>query len=174
MRVIGPTYEDFILKNLMKNKKALYILVPLVLGIWSLIIFRVFDLTQNQSMVINKNVLPIIKSDTLMYRKTEKLLLNYTDPFLKNIPKKSVSENQSGTVSLFKTNPEPKKRVVNWPEIKYRGIIANKNKRLAIIKINNRKVVTASNKTINGITVKTIYNDSVIIEKEKEFKTFYK
>lgn len=157
----------------MKGKKSLFLLLPLVAVIWGAIIYRLVDFTKTKPIINNKNV-AVLAADSILYPKQKKLLLNYSDPFLKNIAKNSEAENSNGAISLFKTNPEPEKKVVVWPAISYGGIIENKSTQFAIIKIDEKKVVTSQGQSVSGMVIKYIYKDSIIIEKEKELKTFFK
>lgn len=158
----------------MKGKKSLFLLLPLVAVIWGLIIYRMVDFTKTKPHIFNSGNADVLSSDSVLYPKQQKLLLNYSDPFLKNIAQSSKAENSNGAISLFKTNPEPEKKVVVWPTISYGGIIENKSGQLAIIKIDEKKIVTSQSQTVGGMVIKYIYRDSIVIEKEKELKTFFK
>lgn len=158
----------------MKSKKSLYILIPLVVVVWGIIIFRVLNMTGNPEI---NNVLEFhVANDTdaIVFEKPKKLLLNYADPFLKNLPKAEKQSKNSGYVSLFNNNPEPKIKEIDWPEVNYQGIIENKNKKVAIIKINDKKYLVSNGQNIKEMRVEGLYKDSIIFEKNKEIKTFYK
>jgi hypothetical protein len=157
-----------------KGKKSLFLLLPLVAVIWGLIIYRLVDFTKTKPLINTNRNVAVLAADSILYPKQQKLLLNYSDPFLRNMAKNSEAKNSNGAISLFKTNPEPEKKIVVWPTISYGGIIENKSTQFAIIKIDEKKVVTSQSQSVSGMVIKYIYKDSIIIEKEKELKTFFK
>lgn len=158
----------------MKSKKSLYILIPMVLGVWGIIIFRVLDMTRVPATEKTFEFIIANNTDSLILEKPKKLLLNYSDPFLRMLPKAEKDRENAGAISLFNNDPEPERKEIIWPEIKYQGIIENENKKVAILKIDEAKFLVSKSQIFNGMTVKMIYKDSIAIEKNREVKTFYK
>ena len=88
----------------MKNKKLTYILVPLVLIVWGLIIYRIFNTIHNtdDSPLLNTPIATINgEKNTLL--DTFSLQLNYRDPFLGNLHRKISNENATKVVKRAPT-----------------------------------------------------------------------
>ena len=157
----------------MKNKKSLYILIPLVAIVWGLIIFRIIKMTQNDAYVLPQQSKAYVKKDSIVIPKLKKLNLNYPDPFLK---KEAISgEMQEKEFhSLFYNNPEPEKTKVEWPDIVYKGMVENGKAMLGVVEIDKKRHLLSAQDQMEELTLIKIYTDSIIFEKKNEQKTFYK
>jgi hypothetical protein len=157
----------------MKNRKLTYVLVPLVLFIWGLIIFKVNKHShhpQKPSIVINsiKNSNPGIETDSAA------MILNYRDPFLGGIAlsaqsrEELLNQNTSFSTSL--------KSVLNFPLTKYSGLVTNtKNKfKVGLIKIENKEFLATEGDLLGGEKIVRLFADSVVISFKKTKKTFPK
>jgi hypothetical protein len=140
-----------------KNKKFLYILLPLTVLIWSLIIYNLlknyfpkekpyyeFD---KGSIEINRNVV----LDTFT------LINNYKDPFLSSAP--IIKESVDKLIVLPKNN-----ETVIWPEIYYKGNIINhiSKKIIVNVQINKRDYLIKESEIIDELQLIKINEDSVL------------
>jgi hypothetical protein len=119
----------------MKNKKNIYILLPIVLLIWGLVIYEFFSFSNyNADETIVSEVFKV-KPIKIKERQTVSIAVNYRDPFLG----KMYTAVQNKTVAKKKvTTPTPKKIIdpIVWPSILYKGIVSDtkdKNKVFMLI-----------------------------------------
>lgn len=93
------------------------------------------------------------------------LSLNYRDPFLNTTIK-------APEINIFEKNPEPK--IIQWPNIVFKGYVANGNTQLVILEIDGKNSFVNPQVPEKDLKVLAIWNDSICIQKENENKTFYK
>ncbi|KZS40907.1 hypothetical protein AWE51_24195 [Aquimarina aggregata] len=109
---------------MLKGKKGLYILLPLVVFIWGAIIFQITDAFTDDDPEI-ANIGPIAFSKIESKERDRFSISDVTrDPFL-------------GTVYKPKKEPvkkvaQVKKTVINWPSIRYKGVVTGGNGATAI------------------------------------------
>jgi hypothetical protein len=160
----------------MKNKKLIYILIPLVVVIWGLIVFRIIKQIHHSqkpeigNAIYSKGKLSITDNDS------SKLILKYRDPFLNGMTRKnyaSRSESIFGNNSNLTTVPKP---TINFPATKYSGLVTNsKNKhKLGLLKIDNKDFLVQEGDLVSGEKIIKLHADSVIISFKKAKKTFLK
>lgn len=116
------------------SKKSIYVLLPIVILIWGLIIYRLLDITgSTESISLTAPIKNQLRSSEESLR--DALSLNYEDPFGLETPKRVKPQSKKKTKNRRnrKTNP--------WPDIKYNGLVRAKktNKQIAIISIENRQ-----------------------------------
>lgn len=166
----------------MKNKKMTYFLVPVVIIIWGLVIYKIFSYTDSSS---DKNAIPTISNqkETIAIEKdTFSIIADYKDPFLgKNISiydedynNETESENDKKKVPEVKKE-EPKINI-KWPSIIYGGIIYNAKtkKSVGLVKINNRDYLGNKGNKIEEIEIVEMYNDSIKVKFSEQLKTIIK
>ena len=132
---------------MLKGKKGLYILLPVVVLIWSAIIFQVLDAFDDDDPVITaSNTVSFVNIET---KEREKFTLGIVDrdPFLGTIyrPKKVVNINPK---------PRVKKQEIVWPSIKYKGLVSDQNNASSIylIEINGSDQLMKVNDTFDEVT----------------------
>lgn len=154
----------------MKDKKTLYLLIPLVLIIWGYVGYKFFTFGNEDEVIEPIRVGDIIAKEEALKRKPE-LSLSYKDPFLKNVRNKSYIPKTT-KISKPKKN-EPK---VNWGEINYNGYMNNsqKRKKIALLRINEKSVLGEIGNQYNGIGILKIEEDSILLKKEQASKWFLK
>ena len=160
----------------MKNKKLIYILLPLTAIIWGMIVYRIFFDTNAQEesslFVQNKST----QNRAVAPPDTFELLLNYPDPFLKH--ERRVIPNTDVSTTKKEAEPKPQKpaEVVNWPAIKYGGLVrqVNQENELAIVTINGSSQLMKTGETVNDIKLIKIYNDSIIVSFQTQKRTIKK
>lgn len=158
----------------MKSKKSIYLLLPLVLGIWGLVGYRVYKMTRpDNSFALN----PVYKdrdSNEFNYQQRISLLLQYADPFLKEIPDATSEQVQNEFAALFTTNPAPEKPKLVWPEISFKGVLSGNERRLAVLEVDKKRYLAATGDSILQLQVMKLYPDSIILEYNHEIKCFSK
>lgn len=161
----------------MKNKKLIYILIPLVLLIWGLIVIRIIKqihhsqkpAMENASYSKNNNPGPVADSSAL--------ILKYRDPFLHGFIRKSSDSGRSD--NLFSNNSNlttVTKAPVSFPNTGYSGLVINsKNKqKLGLLKIDNKDFLVQEGDLVSGEKIIRLHADSVIISFKKTKKTFFR
>lgn len=151
----------------MKSKKTLYILIPAVIIIWGLIMWKVFDFTSESKV----NTLPTYQKasiDTIM-NTPYSLSLNYHDPFLKltSISKTTTSKKNNNIREVIID------RVVKSiipPKLNYYGLIQCGSTNTALLEINNQKLLLKQNEAFNEVKIIKFNNDSIWLSYQE--KTF--
>lgn len=162
-----------------KNKKLTYILLPVVLLIWAVVILQLVDFTKPKELSYASDSAQVIKSKQIL-TDTLRLNLAYSDPFLgrslirfeqsqSSLPKPlTVPLSSSVSYSPPKTTIEPVKII--WPRLKYGGTI-NKN---ALLKVNNSQYILNVGEEVEGLKVLQIQEDSLRLSYKNEKKTIFK
>ncbi|MDJ1501253.1 hypothetical protein [Xanthocytophaga agilis] len=172
----------------MKNKKMMFVLLPAVILIWGLIIYRIVDAVQEKDVPDTYSE-PNRKlhTSTTTLPDTVHLLVNYRDPFLgsgpariRREPSPSITSHPAQATSSIQavhsstpTVPAPKV-VIAWPTVKYVGMIQNGSSqiKIAILKINGKSHLIAESCSEADITVQNIVQDSVGLQYRGEHKYF--
>lgn len=160
----------------MKNKKLVYILLPLTIIVWGLVIFRIINMTNKEDVfVISEKPASNQLFDTII-NDNFTIQANYRDPFVRNVVKpenKEVVKNPTGNKTG--TGNRNIKRI-RWPQIQYNGIIENneQNEMIAILNIDNKNCLLKAGSEMFDVKVKYIYIDSIQLEFQDEMKTIIK
>lgn len=149
----------------MKNKKNIYILLPLVLFVWGAVLYQVFSFTKSDEVPAVNNSEFTIKPLKINKRESFAINVNYRDPFL---GKMYAQQNASSTkVKSSKTVKESKpKETLVWPTILYKGIISDskeKNKIFMIV-IDNKNYYMKIGDTQNEIFLKSGDKESIYVK----------
>jgi len=145
----------------MKNKKLTYFLGVLVIGVWGLIIYRVFRAMGGDDNP-NAQVMTAFKKEAFndyeLPKDTGKLLLNYRDPF--SVEKE---KDTARTPVIKPVRPAMPKPAVNWGMIKYAGFVHNpgSGKIIAIVSINGRQQMLAEGETADQVRLLRNMKDSI-------------
>lgn len=115
-----------------KNKTSLYLLFPLVIVIWGLIIYKVSGAFGDEIVALPAITPKVTEEVTRIKKDTFSLLPIERDPFLGH---------------YYKKPTEPKKHMaappsdVQWPEISYLGLISETGKSTGvhILQVNGRQ-----------------------------------
>lgn len=162
----------------MDTKKTInVILILVVLSLWGTVgykyinrFFDVDELTYTNSNVYNYDAISIIKKDTFELQPLVK------DPFLnKAFSKPITAPIIVRSIPVIKKEPEPKV-IIPFPLVQYLGYIKSKDKKeeLILVKINNRLKRVRLNSDIDGLVIKKIYKDSVVVSFNKVIKVVSK
>ena len=165
---------------MLKNKKAIYILIPLNIFIWCYLGYSIYSGLKEDDLPEISNNRSTIKLDELKDSVAYKLSLNYKDPFLREGEKSKVySSNGSGNTNT-NYNPSPKNIPVKTPsvtaivkpqnEIKYLGLVKNNTtgNSTALLSINGKSYLVKKGDLVDGINVKNISNESIELKEGKK------
>lgn len=159
----------------MKNKGLTFVLFIVVGAIWYNVFFRIKDnLTADEGLQSTPTEAPIIKKKFV--KDTFALQANYRDPFhSNNLGVSAPTDEQANPVpspvvyQAPKPAPEPPKPH-RWPKMKYYGIMKSNPEKgaIAILTIDNMRFnLREGEEAYDGITLRRIYGDSVLMAHKK-------
>ena len=166
----------------MKNKKQIWILGPLVLLVWGMIGYRVFNaLKGNSETYPVYQAPPSVQGSDSTQSNAYSLIKNYPDPFLKK-ERRSVSGISTKTnSSRAKVKTRVTKTVVpiplRWPVVNYKGSIERRSTSsiLYVLEIEGINYFLSKGDEENDLKLLEVYEDSVKVEfKGKEKRVFHK
>ncbi|MNK95318.1 hypothetical protein D3C87_1155500 [compost metagenome] len=149
----------------MKNKKNIYILLPLVLLVWGAVLYQVFSFTKSDEEPAVNNSEFTIKPLKINKRESFAINVNYRDPFLGKMYAPQTASNTKAKSSKTVKEPKPKETLV-WPTILYKGMISDskeKNKIFMII-IDNKNYYMKIGDTENEIFLKSGDKESIYVK----------
>lgn len=160
----------------MKNKKLLYVLIPSVIILWGVIIYKVLSGAAYEDTIMTDvtsgNSIAISAADTFFTIKAD-----YADPFLKKYVPRNTSSNTELSGETRRPVPAaPPPRPVNWPEITYAGKIENNSSKTGtyLISVNRQNYLMGINNEAAGITLAKAWDDSVVVSMLGQVKTIYR
>ena len=156
----------------MNKKKLNIILIPAVIILWVLIIYRIIAFTKpanprNISNIVYNDANPIAApKDTIV------LFADYRDPFIPSSYRIIRETSTSGITPIIK----PKIIKPTWPQIEFGGIVkkSGSETEYAVLKVNDKTELMASKDEIAGLRIKKLTSDSIQVELQNEIKTFKK
>lgn len=155
----------------MKNKKSIYILLPLVLLIWGAIGYQFFSSSDGETI----NVAPTVYSGKpLQIKKTDtfSIKINERDPFSGKI----VKDERSNVVKQKSGHANRKiKEEIVWPQIKYKGIVADIKDRVKVymLIIDGKTHLMKKGEKIDNLLLKDGDRDGVYLQYNNDTKVFY-
>jgi hypothetical protein len=157
----------------MKNKKLTYILIPLVLVVWGLILYRIFEAAGTGD---NTAAPVLVKTEKEAYndfsipKDTGKLALNYRDPFGLT-PLKDTTGSHSKGIPV-KVGVVSAKPAANWSFITYLGYVRNpvSKKIVALVTINGQNVTLGEGETKSQVRLLKNLRDSIKISYQGKTK----
>lgn len=158
------------------KKKLTYLMLPVVIGIWGIIFYRIFFTGGNDPVsTIAKNSIPAGPADKVS-ADTFTLIADYRDPFLG----KPLITTAPTTGRKIIDNPakkiSPLPVSTTWPAVSYSGMIRNQASadQLAILQVNGQSFMARTGEIVQGLKVMKIYRDSVEIAFGNDRKFFKK
>lgn len=152
----------------MKNKTTTYFLISVVLGVWGVIFYRIFNsISDGEDTSQSKAPKVVMKMEDYKTEASFGLLLNYRDPFLGK--QRNYNEGASLQPIRKATPPPPKPEVVepviDWGFIAYVGQIKNPatNIKVALVNLRGREYMTSEGDIIEDIEVLKYFKDSIQI-----------
>jgi len=150
----------------MKNKKAIYILLPIVLFIWGTVAYQFFSFSDNDTDITDASHNFAVKPLKIKERDTFTINVNYRDPFLG----KMYAPNTSHTVKhhTSKKIAVPVEPVI-WPQIQYKGIVSDtKDKtRIFMLIINGKTCLMKKGEIQNDVLLKDGNRLSIDVQYKK-------
>ncbi len=145
--------------------------MPVVIGVWGLIIYRIFAVASPDSPTPRFADSATKETGSSQLPDTFRLLANYPDPFLGNIAQEK--KIASGKRILKKEVPKPVVKAQQpWPSVTYVGMIKNQksSKQLVMVQVDGVSNVMKVGDSAGGISLTRIYRDSVELAMGKERK----
>ena len=148
----------------MKNKKSIYILLPIVLLIWGMLIYQFFSFLAPEDSLGNAPMEFNIKPFKLKERTPFTINVAYRDPFLGKMYAQPVTNTKKRVVGV-KKQPKPEETLV-WPTIHYKGMISDVKKKhtLFMMVIDNQNFYMKKGDTENEVFLKDGDKESVYVK----------
>jgi len=149
----------------------MYVLIPVTLIVWGLIIYRIVA-----GLKTENEVMPTYSPSSLANKQvvadTFSINPSYRDPFLGKV----MERKREGTEVKTEVKPAAPPQVLQWPAIIYGGTIRNAklNKEMIMIQINGQEYTMKKGETVNGVQVIAAFNDSIQVSFSKEKKYIHK
>lgn len=141
---------------MLKGKKGLYILLPLVVFIWGAIIYQVVDAFSDDDPIMHHNT--NIQFDKIETKEREAFSISEVqrDPFLGKVYKPPKKASVAKRIT---------KDTIQWPSIEYKGSISSKNKSntIYLIEINGSEELMKLHSSSNGVKLIKANKDKVTI-----------
>lgn len=157
-------------------------MLALVVGIWGYVGLQLVGGTGGDEDILPEEEFNPNENPVINMGKNEKLLLNYSDPFLKeevrpvSVPVVKKTNVPAKTESV-KKEEKPAPPAYTWPHIVYKGLIQNKthpDKLVGVIVINGQERIIRKGERLDELSVASIERNKVELEHEKEKKIFVK
>lgn len=114
----------------MKNKKSIYILLPIVLFIWGAVIYQFFSFSDTEILDNETNKIAI-KPFIIKPKDTFSIKVNSRDPFLGKI----TDDSQKSKVVKPKSKAVIVKEELVWPQIQYKGIVSDNKEKVKVFMV---------------------------------------
>jgi hypothetical protein len=146
----------------MKSKKNIYILLPVVLCIWGLLIYRFFSFTNTEvafEAAPDYSVKPVVMKP----RDTIRIDVNYRDPFLGKMYNPVTAVARPATQRRTAAAPAPE---IPWPLIAYKGIVSDikDREKVFMIVINGRSSLMHEKETEQDVTLVKGNNSQITVK----------
>ncbi len=164
----------------MKNKKSIYILLPVALIVWGLIGYKIYAFISSKDELDSKSLNTVIQQeDEVLEDAIEyKLLLDYPDPFFRksnhkttaakkvDLQSRGVAFQMNENTSTVTTKQNSNKKAIQLQDVKYMGCIVNKenNKTYACLNYKGISYMLCKNEKFENLIMRAIHADSVSIE----------
>lgn len=155
----------------MKNKKSIYVLLPLVLLIWGAIIYQFFSYSNTELATIptqdfSAKPLKIKMRDTFIIK------INPRDPF-----SGEMINDEMATKSTKKKSIKQQKVIeeIVWPQIQYKGVVSdNKDKvKVYMVIINGKTHLMKKGQEEEEVFLKEGDKETIYVLYQKYFKIVY-
>lgn len=144
----------------MKNKKiTTYLLLIASIIIWGSITWRLVKAFNKEEIVGEATPRRFIAKET----DSPVFLLNYEDPFLKNITNETINNEQEFNDTDFYQN-EPD--VVHGPDFKFKGILKAGNKVYGLLYLNGETIMVSARERIGDFYIVSISSDKIIVRRQ--------
>lgn len=156
----------------MKNKKSIYILLPLVLLIWGAVVYQFFSLSNDTIPEIQTQE-GVPKPFRIQSKDTFSIHISKRDPFLGKMMSnetRSVSTAPKTTTKI----PNTKEELV-WPSILYKGIVSDSKDKVKVYMVimDGKTYLMKKGEEENGIKLKDGDRETIYVVYKKELKIVY-
>jgi hypothetical protein len=161
----------------MKNKFFQYLLIVLVLLVWSIIFLKIFKRIKGTDDFSMSNNTTLVTKAKLAAADTFFINSNYGNPFVEFIGDEMETAKENTDDANAENNTYVAAIPVNWPKISYSGIIVNKKNvdfKVALMKIENSDYLVKKNDIVKDIKVNNLFSDSITLTYKGALKTFKK
>lgn len=152
----------------MKSKLSTPVLIVLVIAVWGLVFFRLFNswTDDGYERSVSQNFVKETYND-YSFEDTTRLNLNYRDPFrISARPFKAVMSVPAGTKPGRPVQSSP-----SWAVITYSGYIKNPaGKTLALVNVNGKNTLLAEGQKVDNIKLVKNFKDSIKVSSEGRIK----
>lgn len=148
----------------MKNRKSIYILLPIVILIWGILIYQFFSVSTSDTVLQNTSSEFNIKPFKVQERKTFFITIDYRDPFLGKVYSPQTIKIKKNT-NKVKNKPKTEE-IIQWPTILYKGIVSDtkdKNK-IYMLVINGKTCLMKKGSTENEVYLKDGDKESIYVK----------
>jgi hypothetical protein len=153
----------------MKNKKSIYILLPVVLLIWGLVMYELFSFSKPDEVMETEPPGFDFKPVKIKERDPFSIDVNYRDPFLGKIYTTQKATLIKKSISKIKKIPKVVEPLV-WPTIAYKGIVSDtKDKtRVFMLIIGGKTFLMKKGEIANEVFLKDGDRESVYVKYKGE------
>lgn len=138
-----PFFPSPSINILLKNRSKTYLLLAIVAVLWGILIFKFASDLSDDSLPSQSFEISSFKAPKNTKKDTTPLLNIDRDPFL-GTPYVSKSSSQKST-------KVPVKKVINWPQIKYKGMVKGENNSSFIVQINGQDKIFNRGEELDSI-----------------------
>ncbi len=152
----------------MKGNRNIRILLPVVIVIWGLLIYKIVDAFSTVDTPTVNTATAHFKAPTGVQKDTFSLKPIGSDPFLGTVYAKE------GTLSSTANTPRAPKNETPWPSIGYFGIVADKNSPTSvyIVNINGQQFLLKQGDTLQKLKIIKGSEENIFIRFGKETQEF--
>ncbi|HYG49479.1 MAG TPA: hypothetical protein VD905_01200 [Flavobacteriales bacterium] len=164
----------------MQKKILTGVMLLAVVLIWGYVGYRFIGGMGSDEEELLAEDTPVEETSVIRINAKQKLLLNYTDPFLKQDIKPAPIKTGG------KPLPQPIKKIekpvvpvnnFNWPTVLYKGLIQNQShpdKLLALVIVNGKEHIVRKGERVEDLLVTNIDKNKVELVHDQEKKVFGK
>jgi len=152
----------------MKNKKSIYFLLPLVLVIWGLLIYKF--VTYRTSIPDVPTFAPDLTQRPIQLAENDTFSINtdYRDPFLGKLYKTSELRR-----SIDQTIKQKVSQTIDvWPDVRYKGIVSDvkSKKRIFLVVVSGKNNMMQIGQTKDEVMLKSGDSKEVVLVYKKNVK----
>jgi len=149
----------------MKSGKAKYILLVMVIVVWSMIIARFFSLKGSDETYQHLKEVRLPLKDKEESPIAYELHLNYEDPFLKGKYESRVENEKSSALTQIKSEESETRDTVKvkLPSISYNGMLSNLStgEKVGFLVFERKEYMMREGDSISGLQIIALSNDSI-------------
>ena len=152
----------------MKSQKSKYILLILVIVVWSMIIVRFFSMKGNDEIILHLKEVKAPLSEKQESVVTFDLHLDYDDPFLDGgVTSPSMTEKVLPADKADSKKSENKDTLkVKLPAVSYNGMLSNLStgEKVGFLVLERKEYMLKTGDSITGLLIIALANDSVQVQ----------